>query len=112
MQGQQYTVLQNNNIHFKEIHIKEAIYNKYNKYVILIRNPISRFISAFNWRYRLLNINLTQQYRFIGEKETIEKYDNVNNLAENIENYDEDREYIHHIKENINFYIGNFLKKM
>lgn len=58
------------------------------KYVIVLRNPIKRFISAFNWRYKLVIDDKTQTNRFIGEKEILEHYNCVNNLAEKIKDFD------------------------
>jgi hypothetical protein len=98
--------LSKNNIEFNQIHIKKVKFKENKKYVILLRNPISRFISAFNWRYKLVLLDKTQENRFFNEKNTLEKYNNVNNLAENIEKYEDDivEEYKHHIYEDINYY--------
>jgi len=103
--------LRKNNIEFTEIHVQKAKFKENKKYVILLRNPISRFISAFNWRYELVLIDKTQKNRFYKEKNVLKKYNNVNNLAENIENYDVGEEYIHHIYEDINYYLSDFLKE-
>jgi len=45
----------------------------------------------------------------MGEFDTLTYYGSVNNLAENIADFDIDSSYIHHIKEDINFYLDNFL---
>lgn len=103
-------ILTHNNIIFKSIHMSKIIFNNDDKYVILIRNPIQRFISAFNWRYKLVVIDKLQENRFVNEKQTLEYYNSVNNLAENINKFDINKNYIHHIKENINFYLHDFLK--
>lgn len=105
--------LKKNNIEFTQIHVQKAKFKKNKKYVILLRNPVSRFISAFNWRYKLVLIDKTQKKRFYKEKNALEKYNNANNLAENIENYDDDEgeEYIHHIYEDINYYLSDFLRE-
>jgi hypothetical protein len=101
----------------KIYHIEKPIFNPKRKYIILIRNPISRFISAFNWRFHLVCATKKQENRFKGEKFLLEKFRNVNRLAERL--YRDDgtlrfdlsrpRFYIHHIYEDINFYIGEFL---
>ena len=111
------TTLHNNNskyysIKFYSIHTEVIKLKKNTKYVILLRNPVSRFISAFNWRYKLVILDKTQEDRFPNEKNVLEKYKNVNNLAENIEKYDDDyaEEYIHHIYEDINYYLSDFLQ--
>jgi len=92
-------------------HIHSVNFNPIRKYIILIRNPISRIISAFNWRYNLVCDTKTQRNRFPGEKELLQKYRTINSLAEDIYNSDGSKKkfYIHHIHEDINFYIGNFL---
>jgi hypothetical protein len=100
-----------NNIDYKLIHLKRAIFNKNDKYVIVLRNPISRLISAFNWRYKLVILDRLQEIRFPGERETLLKYKDVNTFSEHISDYDKVNNYIHHVYENINFYLGKFLKK-
>lgn len=107
------------NIEFIERHVSKVEYRSNRDYIIIIRNPISRFISAFNWRYKLVIEDGEQKDKYLGEREMLEKYKDVNTLAENI--YDEkgnllldfqNKEfYIHHIKEDINFYLDNLLKK-
>ena len=103
-------ILKKLNIKFESIHIKKCIFNSNKKYLIMLRNPINRFISAFYWRYKLVINDKLQSDRFKGEKETLEYYKSANNLAENIFNFDINKSYIHHIKEDIYFYIGDFLK--
>lgn len=102
---------------FRPWHIKKVVYNPTKKYIIVIRNPIERFISAFNWRYKLVVESEAQKDRFPGEYERLKKYGSVNTLAEAI--YDSEghkvlklktpEHYIHHIKEDIVFYLGKFL---
>ena len=41
-------ILSNCNIKYKEYHMKRNYKNK-DKYIIWLRNPISRFVSAFNY---------------------------------------------------------------
>jgi hypothetical protein len=103
-------VLNNHHIPHSEVHIHSCKFDSTRKYLIVIRNPIQRFISAFNWRYKLVVDDKTQSNRFRGEKETLEKYGTVNNLAENIDIFDVSKTYIHHIKEDIHHYLGDFLK--
>lgn len=108
-----YTVesfLKNNNFKFESIHIQKCTFDINKKYVIVIRNPISRFISAFNWRYKLVVDDKIQEKRFQGEKDILQYYSSSNNLSENIHTFDINKTYIHHIKEDIDFYIGEFLQ--
>lgn len=101
---------QTNKITFDNVHIRKPIYNTRAKYIILIRNPIQRFISAFNWRYKLVVEDETQKNRFRGERQVLTYYKTANNLAENIGSFNIDETYIHHIKENIHYYLGDILK--
>ena len=110
------------NIKFIEKHTgrKHTIeFDERKKYIIVIRNPISRFISAFNWRYKLVVEDGTQKDRFEGEKELLEKFNNVNQLAENLYDtkgnllvdFSKPEFYIHHLKEDISYYLSNLLKE-
>jgi len=103
--------LKKNKIKFNQIHIKHVKFKENHKYVIILRNPISRFISAFNWRYKLVLLDQIQEYRFFNEKDILKKYNNINNLAENIEKYDDELEYIQHIYEDINYYLSDFIRE-
>jgi hypothetical protein len=90
---------------YVEKHITQVKFQPNKKYIIVIRNPISRFVSAFNWRYKLVVKDKIQENRFEGEKNRLEKYMTVNNLAENIYsangelilNFQNPDNYIHHI---------------
>ena len=112
-----YKVLKSLNLRYVLIHIRTVIFNPKSKYIILIRNPISRFISAFNWRFHLVCETKTQQHRFRGEEDLLMKFKTVNSLAESLYtpdgvlNFDFSTKeyYIHHIYEDIHFYIGDFL---
>lgn len=107
------------NIKYKKIHTKKPKYNSNHKYIILIRNPISRFISAFNWRYKLLCIEKNKKYDiYKRERETLKIYKTPNNLAENLYNNDgsvklrisKTDNYIQHVYEDIHFYLWDILK--
>jgi hypothetical protein len=99
-------------IKYELFHIAKPTFEENCKYVIIIRNPIDRIISAFNWRYKLVVLDKTQENRFAGEKNTLEKYKCINNFAEQIEHFDVSKTYIHHIYEDINFYLCDFLKNV
>ena len=111
--------LKKRGIKFFEKHVGEVKYRRSKKYIIIIRNPISRFVSAFNWRIKLVIEEGTQKDLYKGEKTLLNKYKNVNDLAENIYNnkgelvldFKNENFYIHHIKEDISFYLEDLLKK-
>ena len=46
--------LKRKNIKFIEKHVGKVKFRNNKKYYIIIRNPISRFVSAFDWRYKLV----------------------------------------------------------
>lgn len=100
--------------HFKStIHISQPKYNPEQTYSILIRNPIDRFISAFNWRYYLVIDCGRDKKRFKGEYELLSEIGNVNNLCENIEKYDlYGNDYIHHIYESIDYYLSPIIDNL
>ena len=106
------SLLKKNNIEFENIHITKPVFNENDKYLIIIRNPIDRFVSAFNWRNKLVVKDKIQENRFLGEKNTLIKYNCINTLAENICDFDVNKTYIHHIYENIDFYLYDFLKNV
>lgn len=112
--------LNDNYINYEKRHCCEIEYNQNKLYVISIRNPISRFISAFNWRYYLLKTKIQENDY---ELKIYEKYKNVNNLAEHLyidnklnKELDRDINKVYnyhpsHLGMGINYYIGKLLQK-
>ena len=65
------------------VHIEIPIYKSGTKYLINIRNPISRFVSSFNWRlYRLL-----YEYKLDDKTTTLNNELRILNKYENVNNY-------------------------
>ena len=102
-----------------KIHIQKPPILKNASYAIVVRNPIKRAISAFNWRYKLVVTDETQKYRFKGEHEILKKYGTLNALGEKlfidgVLNYAVANEFqkIHHLKENISFYLKPLLDEI
>jgi len=98
--------------------VKPPIYNN-SHYAIVLRNPIKRAISAFNWRFKLVVTDQIQKNRFQNEYSILAKYENLNNLAERLYIGNEldkkvanDFQKIHHLKENISFYLMPLLDKI
>lgn len=50
-------------------------------YLVVVRNPISRTLSAFNWRYKLVVEQDAQRHRFPGEYEALSRHGSLNSLA-------------------------------
>ena len=109
---------------FKSIeitHIREVNYSKEDHYLIIIRHPIDRAISAFNWRHHLVVDTEKQRSRFRGEWEILQRYSTLSSIAENL--YDAEnlhlrshvsKEFktIHHLKEDVSFYLGKMLEHL
>jgi hypothetical protein len=103
----------------ERIHIRKPPIDRTADYIIVIRNPTSRALSAFNWRYFLVVEDGCQRNRFPGEYSVLRRYGNLNNLAEKLFTNDvlntqvaSDFECIHHLKENIHFYLGKIMKNI
>jgi hypothetical protein len=103
--------------HIKIVHIDKPNYRKKRNYYIVARDPVSRCVSAFNWRYKLGVSDQSQKTRFAGEYDILNKYTNLNSLAESLYDSNGDRnsvasadfEAIHHLRERIAFYLKEFL---
>lgn len=80
--------LRQDKVDFESVHMKEVQHRKGVKYVIVLRNPIERFVSAFNWVFYRLE---TEGYRpelrerYIANNPSIDemrRFGTVNGLAE------------------------------
>lgn len=101
----------------KTIHISSPPVNKYSNYLIIVRNPLNRFVSAFNWRYRLVVETEKQKTRFSFEHQILSHYKTANRLAMDL--YTDSAKpnslahrgakFIHHIYEDISFYLKDLL---
>lgn len=95
------------------IHIRRPPVRRTLDYYIVARGPISRAISAFNWRYKLVVTDGSQKDRVPGEYELLTKYETLNALA--LDLYDAQGapntgtisafSQMHHIRENLAFYL-------
>jgi len=112
-------------IHTNTVHCAQATYHDTYKYIISVRNPIRRFISAYNWQHYCITRPTEAQCRGDHREELrlFDFYKNINGLAESIydQNGNLDPKAYHfiqgkkewgyrQIKEDINWYIGEFLK--
>ncbi len=103
----------------KRTHIKAPKFNRHYDYLIVLRNPISRVLSAFNWRYHLVVETEEQKARVRNEYDILKRYQNLNTLAEHLyadgildSRVAKDFRTIHHLREDIAFYLGNLLNKV
>ncbi len=103
-------------------HVSKVKYFEEIDYLIIIRNPISRLLSAFNWRYYLIvesEIKKNKSSKTLHEWEILNKYNSLDNLAKIL--YDansgnlnkevaEDFNLIGHFEKNISYYLEDSLK--
>jgi len=103
-----------------KIHQNKPPIHKKSKYIIVVRNPLSRLVSAFNWRYRLL-VKEENNYKNYFKKELniLKKYKNINSIAEQLyfneklnKNVAKEFKKIIHIKNDMEFYLGDLLKSI
>jgi hypothetical protein len=88
-------------------------------YLICLRNPISRAISAFEWRKKLVISDPApnQQNRFRGESNVLKAYSSFSDLTSKLYQEDDslnelvarDFQLIHHLRESISFYLRPLL---
>jgi hypothetical protein len=98
-------LLRANNFNFNRIHVQKFRYKPAIKYLIVLRNPIERFISSFYWRKHLV-LN-GQKNRFAGEYDFFQKFTTIEGLIQNDITILE-KQYVHHLKEDIHYYLGDF----
>jgi len=109
--------LKNHGYKFFEVHMRPTRYNGSKNYFITIRNPISRFISAFNYMHKLVVNEAKKDFRYESEKELLMRFDSPSVIAQSL--YDDSmnltldlnsmENYIGHVFEDINFYLEDFL---
>ena len=103
----------------EEIHVNGAKIKSNCDYLVCLRNPVDRAISAFEWRKKLVLIDahVDQVDRFVGEKSVLASYKTLENLACSLYKKDNrlcqktarDFALIHHLRESISFYIRPLL---
>ena len=103
----------------QKVHINKPPICKNAHYLVVVRNPIQRAISAFNWRYHLVVEDGIQSDSFTGEYDILRKYKTLNNLGEALyvkqalsEQVAADFEKIHHLHERISFYLTDLIAKV
>ncbi|MBL69653.1 MAG: hypothetical protein CMO74_14625 [Verrucomicrobiales bacterium] len=112
-----------NAVKFRHIHLKRPEHEPDSKYLIALRNPVERFISAFYWRRFLL---LSGQEAGGKELEFYKEYKDLNNLCEHL--FDENSNLnplidskIHqhytcghpsHVGMGIDYYIGGITREL
>lgn len=98
------------------VHVMKPPILRKSRYIIVVRNPISRALSAFNWRYKLVVETEAQRHRLPGEYEALTRYGTLNAMAEAlyvdgllVQTTAAEFRRIHHLKEDIAFYLSDLL---
>lgn len=101
----------------EKVHIEKPPLLTQASYIIVVRNPIKRALSAFNWRYKIVVTEGQQADRFPGEAEILKAYGSLNALAERLYGGDgldpevaRDFRRIHHLREDIAFYLSELVE--
>ena len=102
-----------------ESHVSGVSVDSNCDYLICLRNPISRAISAYEWRKKLVVSDPppNQATRFRGEQDVLKAYVTFSDLASKLYHADaslnelaaRDFQLIHHLRESISFYLKPLL---
>lgn len=108
----------------RRVHTRKPPIRKHSKYpnhyyAIIVRDPIKRAISAFNWRYHIVVQTKRKPSAFPNEYEILKKYGNLNALCEQLyengvlnRSVADEFENIQHLRENIAFYLKPLLDEI
>lgn len=93
------------------VHTMRAPLHKKSKYLIVVRDPINRSLSAFNWRYSLV-VGRGEPGRFPREAQVLSRYKSLSKLAEDLylkgvlnRSVERDFRAIHHLREDIQYHL-------
>lgn len=109
---------------FEHIHMRRPVVEAARRYVVLVRDPVARFVSAFNWRRHLLGNDLlpaarkqdpVARLRHSAEREFLRHFEDVNAFAEKLvqpEMYDVSAmstlmALIGHVPQGFEWYLGD-----
>ena len=102
-----------------ESHVSGVSVDSNCDYLICLRNPISRAISAYEWRKKLVVSDPppNQATRFRGEQDVLKAYVTFSDLTSKLYHADaslnelaaRDFQLIHHLRESISFYLKPLL---
>lgn len=95
----------------RTIHALKVPRHKRSQYLILLRDPVDRSLSAFNWRYSLV-VTGGEPGRFVNEARVLNHYRSLSSLAEELYKGDELNKSaasafnsVHHLREDISFHL-------
>jgi len=93
------------------IHTNKAKYNPNGRYIILLRNPVERFVSAFYWRKMK---TVVEKDGSLAENRFYRRYKNINSLCQDLSKDPKLLQklgIVQHITHDINFYLDKFIKQ-
>jgi len=79
---------------FEHVHLRRPLWQPGRRYVVLVRDPVARFVSAFNWRRHLFEADLlpaarqddpVARLRHRVERDFLAEFADANALAERLE---------------------------
>lgn len=85
--------LRSRGFRFEHVHLRRPVPEPGRRYAVLVRDPVARFVSAFNWRCHLLGEDLLPaardqdpiiRLRHRTEWEFLSQFENVNAFAERL----------------------------
>ena len=102
----------------RRFHFEEPFFSDSAEYLVAVRNPISRIVSAYNYRRQSLIRGGEEKRK--GERQTFEKFQSLSQLAENLYMGGEPNEEvfrhlrsIHHIgDESFSYYLSPLLERL
>lgn len=102
------------------VHLREEPYKSHAYYLFVVRNPIMRCLSAFNFRFQKVVVSREEEHVNPGELASLKKYGSFSDLAEKLylpsgscnEPVVSDWQSISHLKEGFNFYLSPLLKHL
>jgi len=97
------------NFKFNHIHMVKPYYNNRKKYLIVLRNPVQRFISAFYWKYMKTKKGLRSTAK---EELFYNDYDNIDGFCNDLKknpNILQDYNIENHMYKGVHYYLENFI---
>ncbi len=114
---------------FEHVHMRRPVVEAVRRYVVLVRDPVARFVSAFNWRKHLLGNDLLPaarkndalaRLRHSAEQEFLAHFTDANAFAERLvppKVYDVSpmatlMSLIGHVPQGFDWYLGDLLGRI
>lgn len=99
-------------------HVTQVKFQKGKRYIVALRNPMARQLSAYNWRKRLVYLEGDRKDQFPGEYDVFDKFQSFSDYLEAL--YLPDGQlrphergsdlYVHHFPEGLAFHLNDILR--